>query len=422
MPGARAPRPLAERGALAALFAGALAVHLATVWGAAAAAGVPASHIAVYYDGHLYLEIARSFPIPYAAKGIAYTGFAPGYPALIYLLRLLVPDALASWGALALIASVVPAALAAVAFHLLGRELGLASLWPSLAFVAINSRWLLVSATAHPEPLALCLALLCFVAHLRGRLGLACVLLALAGLTRFPALLLGPALAYDLLVRQKRRDLRTLAWLSVPPLAFVLFVAYLHLRIPSYPGIAAAHSAFWQPHVTWPFATLVATARPSFWGAGNLAFELTYLWVGLYLLSIALGLRPADAPRRFLALWVAAIVFFHASLSEIIGAWAFRRLVLLAFPAALLILWRAGGERLPRTLLAPTLAGLVAFGTWLTVRDVSDVVARQAGGHPFLVQAIARLDTDVPHWVYFGEPRTRAEEERRRRAEPRARD
>jgi hypothetical protein len=416
MPGAERARRPAGRAALAALFAGALAVHLAAVWSTAAAAGVPASHIAVYFDGHLYLEIARSFPLPYAANGIAYTGFAPGYPALIYLLRLLVPDALASWGALALVASVVPAALAAVAFHLLCRELGIGSLWPSMAFVAVNSRWLSVSASAHSEPLALCLALLCFVAHLRGRFGLAVVLLALAGLTRFPALLLGPALAYDVLVRQQRRDLRTLAWLGVPPLAFGLFVAYLHLRIPSYPGLAAAHGVFWQAEVTWPFATLVEIAAPSLWGRGSFAFELTYLWVGLYLLSIAVGLRPSEAPRRFLALWVAAIVLFHASLSGIIGAWAFRRLVLLAWPAALLILWRAGGERLPRSVLAPALAALVAFGTWLTVRDVSDVVARQAGGHPFLVQAIARLDVDPPHWVYFGEPRTRAEAERRARA------
>jgi hypothetical protein len=392
-----------EAGRSAGLFAFALVVHGATTLMSAASLNLPLAHLGVYFDGHMYLEIARSFPLPYSAEGIAYTGFAPGYPALIYLTRLLVPAALASWGSLALLATVIPAALAAVVFYRLCRELELAALWPSIAFVVANSRWLSVAGTAHPEPLATCLALLCFLAHLRGRTGVAVVCLALAGLTRFPALLLGVPLAYDLLIRQRRRDLSTLAWLSVPPLAFALFVAYLHIRIPGYPGLAEAHRIFWDTHITWPFAALTHGFDRRFWGTLYPHFELTYAWAGIYLLSLALGLRPAERPRWFLVLWVASIVLFHTSLSGMIGAMDFQRLVLLAWPAALLIHWRAWGRRLPEAATALALAGLLALNGWATLRSITAGVMLQAPRQPFLARAIGRLNSDSPHWVVFYE-------------------
>ena len=155
---------------------------------------------------------------------------------------------------------------------------------------------------------------------------------------------------------------RTLAWLSVPPLAFALFVAYLHARIPGYEGVAAAHRVFWDAQLTWPFATLVEYVERARWGTLDSAFALTCTWVGIYLLSIALGLRPSERPRWFLALWVASIVLFHVSLDGLIGAADFQRLVLLAWPAALLILWRSWGRRLPAVAVALALAGLAVFG------------------------------------------------------------
>ena len=388
---------------MAGLFAFALLVHGAIMQMSSRAAGLPLSSLGVYFDGHMYLEIARSFPLPYAAEGIAYTGFAPGYPALIYASRLLVPAALAGWTSLALLSSLVPAALAAVVFYLLCRELELAPLWPTIAFVVANSRWLSVAGTAHPEPLATCLALLCFLAHLRGRTGIAVLCLALAGLTRFPALLLGVPLAYDLLVRQRRRELGTLAWLSVPPLAFALFVAYLNVRIPGYVGLAAAHRIFWDTHVTWPFAALVQSFDRRLWGTLYPHFELTYVWVGIYLLSLALRLRRSERARWFLALWVASIVLFHVSLSGLIGAADFQRLVLLAWPAALLIHWRAWGRRLPASAVAATLIGLLVFDGWVTLRSISAGVTLQTGRQPFLAEAIGRSGSDAPRWVQFRE-------------------
>lgn len=381
---------------MAGLFAFALAVHAATTYLGAAATGLPWAHLAVFFDGHMYLEIARSFPLPYAAEGVDYTGFAPGYPFLIYLTRQLVPAQLASWGSLALCASLVSAALAAVVFFRLCRELGLPAVWPSVTFVVANSRWLSVAATAHPEPLATCLALLCFLAHLRGRIGLSVLCLALAGLTRFPAFLLGIPLACDLLIRQRRRDLSTFAWLSVPPLSFALFVAYLHARIPGYVGMAEAHRVFWDTHLTWPFAALAWSVQQRL-----PRFDLVYVWVVVYGLALVLGLRVGERQRPFLALWVASIVLFHVSLDGVIGALDFQRLVLLAWPAALLIHWRAWGRRLPRAAVAVALAGLLIFGGFTTRRQITAAVLLQTTMQPFLGRAITRLDSDSPNWITF---------------------
>ena len=126
------------------VFALALAFQVATAALAAQSAGIPLAHLGVYFDGHLYIEIAKSFPLPYAPEGRHYLGHAPGYPALIALLRQLTPASWVDWGLAALLASWIPAALSASAFHALCRAAGCAPLWPTLLFVVANPRWLLI--------------------------------------------------------------------------------------------------------------------------------------------------------------------------------------------------------------------------------------------------------------------------------------
>ena len=45
------------------------------------------SNFGLFYDGHLYIEIAKSFPLPFGSGARDYMGHAPGYPALIALVR-----------------------------------------------------------------------------------------------------------------------------------------------------------------------------------------------------------------------------------------------------------------------------------------------------------------------------------------------
>ena len=62
-------------------------------------------NLAAFYDGHLYLEIAKSFPLPYPPAALDYAGHAPAYPALVSLLHVVSSWAHPHWGWLALLAS-----------------------------------------------------------------------------------------------------------------------------------------------------------------------------------------------------------------------------------------------------------------------------------------------------------------------------
>jgi hypothetical protein len=392
-----------DAGPLALLLVVALAVPVATASWVARDTAMPLAWLGVFFDGYLYIEIARSFPLPYAPEGRDYLGQAPGYPALIYLARLLTPASPANWGALALAASWIPAALSAAAFYACCRPLGVPPFWPSLAFAVGNPRWITVSATAHSESLAMLFGLLSLAAHLRGRLGWTVAWLSLAGLTRFPALLVGVALAFDVLVAQRRRDPRTLVLLGVPVLVFAAHNLYLLLHIPGYAGIAEAHRVFWDTHLTWPFEPLISNAWKWLRGtAPGPNFALTYASVAFYLASLVLGVRERERRLRFLALWVAAIVLFHVSLAGEWGGFDFARLAILAWPAGLLLVWRRLAVSAPLALTAAGWALGGALSVAIAVHVLSGAVRWQRTSYPWPAIAVRRLTEEQPRWFDFG--------------------
>jgi hypothetical protein len=364
---------------------------------------MPLGWLGVFFDGYLYLDIARSFPLPFSPEGRDYLGQAPGYPALIYLMRQLTPLDAVNWGMLALAASWLAGALCAGAFYLVCRAAGLAPFWPSVAFVLANPRWLSVAATAHPESLAMLFALLTAAAQLRGRLNQAVIWLSLAGLTRFPALLIGAALAFDVLLVQRRRDLRAFALLSLPLLVFAAHNLYLYLRVPGFEGMAAAHSVFWDTHLTWPFHAL--TENLVRWLRGEAPgpnFGITYLSVAFYLASLVAGLFEPERRLRFLAAWVAALLLFHISLAGEWGGFDIARLVILAWPAALLLLWRRVRLHAPPAAAAAGWAVAGALSAALTTSLLSEAVRWQRASYPWPAISVRRLHAEQPHWFDFG--------------------
>jgi len=364
---------------------------------------MPLAWLGVFFDGYLYLDIARSFPLPFSPEGRDYLGQAPGYPALIYLARQLTPLHPVNWGALALATSWLAAALCAGAFYAVCRAAGVAPFWPSVAFIVANPRWLSVAATAHPEGLAMLFVLLTAAAQLRGRLGWAVVWLSLAGLTRFPALLIGAALAFDSLWVQRRRDLRTLAMLSLPLLAFAAHNLYLFVRIPGYAGMGEAHRVFWDTHLTWPFQALIENAVRWLQGtAPGPNFALTYASVAGYLASLAVGLHEPERRLRFLVVWVAAILLFHVSLAGEWGGFDIARLAILAWPAALLLLWRRVRFSAPPAVAAAGWAVAGALSAAITADLLSDAVRWQRASYPWPTLSIRRLEAEEPRWFDFG--------------------
>jgi hypothetical protein len=396
--GARAPGRDDLLGS-ALIFAAAFAFQAAVSIAAAASGGLPLHALAAYYDGHLYLEIAKSFPLPYSPAGPDYLGHAPGYPALIALIHALSPDAWVDWGMAALLGAWIPAAASALAFRALCRAHGVAPLWPVLLFAAANPFRVLLGSTAHAEPCAELLAILCFVAFARGRLGWSALWLALASLCRFPAILLGIPLAFGVWFLRRERSARTLALLGAPLLAPALLHLYLWLRIPGFRSIFASHAIFWRAPFEDPFSSITALARMG--GSWRDAFPLWAVWLSLlvYALAIAVGLRRSERDRSHLAVWAAVIVVFHAALSGVMGALAIPRMMILAWPPSVLILWRPVGPRLPRA-AAALLCAALAVGSFVQSRDIVAWVTHNQK-QTFLPDVIARMDDDRPHWIDF---------------------
>lgn len=384
------------------VFALALAFHaLAGVLGALRA-GIPFSELGVYFDGHLYLQIAKSFPLPYAAEGRDYLGQAPLYPALIWLARLVVPAGLAGWGTLAVWVAWLGSAAAAAAFYLLAREVGTRPGWATALFVLANPRWASIAATAHPESLAMPLVILSLLAFSRRRLGLCVTWLSLAALARYPAILLGAPLAWGVLWLRRDLRLRSFAWLSLPIAVMGLFQLYLYFRIPDFAGILEAHRVFWDPEFVWPFQAFVQFAdrfHLSF-GFQPILLDLSLLF---YLSAIVLGLRRGVGHSTLvLAGCVAIVVLFHVSLSGRPAVNAFPRLVVAAWPAALLVHWRWLAPRLPTIGAGLLAASLGAASLWITTLQVEGAVALQRLRQPYLPRVLEGLERDQPDWVRFG--------------------
>ena len=386
--------------AVLVVFGLALAFHVVTAALAAHAVRIPLSHLGVYFDGHLYIEIAKSFPLPYAAEGRHYLGQAPGYPAAITLVRALTPSSLVNWGLAALLASWISAALSASAFFVLCRAAGCPPLWPSLLFVVANPSWLVIGSTAHAEPLAMLFSILAFAACLQNRLAASVGALSFATLARFPAVLAGPALAWGFLVTRRRRGWRVWLALATPLAALALLHLYLFARIPDFLGVIEAHRVFWDASLGAPFASILALPALRA-GALPLTLMLTLATLLFYVAAVVIGLRPRERERWVLSLWVAGIVLFHVSLSSEVAVRAFTRLAVLAWPGTLLVFWRWIGAKLPHAVAASACLALALASLGYARAQIEGAVIGQTRVQTFLHEEIRLLDHDQPHWVDF---------------------
>ncbi len=388
-----------DRRQLWLLFGLGLALEVATSWLGIRGSAETLSSLGVYFDGHLYLEIARSFPLPYAPEGPDYLGQAPGYPAVLYLARILTPDAYLDWGLLAVGCSWIAGALCGPAFYRLASLFTAAPLWPSLLFITANPRWVPLSAAAHPEPLAMLFCILGLSAFLRESWPRCGLWFSLAALTRFPSVLL--VVPLGLYALYERRGVRALAWLATPALSLVALHVYLRWRVPDFLSVFDSHQVFWNTEWTLPFRALIESSGSALWSPFYPDAAITYAFVAIYLIAIALGLRPNAQRHWLLSGWVATIVLFHASLSQIHGAIDFTRLAILAWPAAVLIFWHWIGRHMAGAPTAFACAVMAIYGIGISRMLISSAIPWQFQAQPFLEQARARLNSDEPHWVDF---------------------
>ena len=183
------------------------------------------------WDGPNYLTIAKTgYDVPdnYAILGYVYVEsyflrHFPVYPALIRLFSFV------GWQRSMLLVSILCAALAAILFYRLCRDVWQLPqpLFLASVFLFFPPRWLYFRSTGSTEATYLLFVLAAVYLFEKDRVGWASAMGALATLTRIPGVLVAAAFGLVLLQRKRWREL---PWLLLPPAALAGFFLYCWTR------------------------------------------------------------------------------------------------------------------------------------------------------------------------------------------------
>lgn len=376
--------PRAEGAALALAAVGARAVFLAA---GASALGVDWRDLALRYDGHVYLRIAKTFPALYVSdQGPFLTGWFPLYPALIRA-------AGAATGDLRVAALLVSMAASAAGILLFRRLAGHFSPRPGLAaalFVFFPPMWLVCGGLAFVEPVLLCAAIGAVLAAVEDRpwaAGLAGAAAALAQKSGFLVVVIAALVVWS---RKGRLSGRWLAALSLAALALAGLQAYLGFVFGdplinlSVQREIFGGSLFGPPFAAFARGIVEPSAFGGPWRRAAIAVS------GLFYLSVAAAAwRRRVAAQRPLLIWMGVILAFYFCLG---GYWAFHslpRFLLLASPAAILLV----EPFLPRgrALLAAAPLALLPFLAGLAELAQAESLLRRVWGAAYFSDASVKL-------------------------------
>ena len=320
----------------------AVALALATVASRVAflAAGASALEIdwrdlAVRYDGHLYLRIAKTLPALYVSAKYSYlpAGY-PLYPVLIRAAGLLTGD-------LRVAAIAVSLAASAASVLLFFRLAGHFSKRPGLAaaiFVFFPSTWLMTGSLAFVEPILIGAAIAAVLAVVEDRPWAAGAACAIAVLTQKSGFLIAVIVALLVWSRKGRLDRRWCAALALVPVAIAALQGYLWLALGDpLINVKVLRTAFGGALFGVPFAGFLrGVFEPSVFGGPVRRIAVTIS--GFFYLGIAAAAwRRGSAAERPLLIWLGVCLAFNFSLG---GYWAFHglpRYLVLAAPAAVLL-------------------------------------------------------------------------------------
>jgi hypothetical protein len=104
-----------------------------------------------------------------------------------------------------------------------------------------------------------------------------------------------------------------------------------------------------------------------------------------------------------LPLWVLLVAGFHLSLSSPLALRAFTRLAVLAWPAALLVVWRAAAHRLPDAAIGALCVVLGLAGTSYASRQNVEARSIQGRSQHWIGDAQRRIGHDEPKWYRLRE-------------------
>lgn len=339
-----------------ALFLAALGLRLACLAAVSWASGIRPPDLALFFDGHVYILIAKSLPrlygdvhafFPAFPKSVSYlTAWFPVYPALIAAVGPMLGDL--RWAALAV--SQAAAAAAVVLFYELARRFTRRPLAAAGLFLALPPIWLLCGSLAFVEPVYVCLFIATMLCHLSGKRAWAMALAGLVLVTQKSGFLILPImLLTDPGLRQAPR------WRALLPYAAALApVALLQAYLWSLYGdplvnVHAQQRVFGGTFFGWPgrafAASLLDPGQPF---RGLLGLRKLTITASLLFYAGALAVSwPRRTSRTFpLMVWLGVVLAFTLCLASANAFYVFPRYMLMAAPAAML-LWADRLERLP---------------------------------------------------------------------------
>lgn len=371
----------------AALVVSAFAARIVFLAAAASALGVDWRDLALRYDGHVYLRIAKTLPALYVSdQGPLLTGWFPLYPVLIRAAGALTGDLRIA----AILVSMAASAAAVLLFH---RLAGRFSARPGLAaavFVVFPPMWLVCGGLAFVEPVLVCAAVAAVLAAVEERPWACGAAAAAAALSQKSGVLVVVIAALVVWERKGRLDVRWLAALSLAPLAVAALQGYLWLTFGDpLINLRVQREVFGGSLFGLPFAAFVSgMLEPSAFGGAWRRAAIAAS--GFFYLAVAAaswrGLTPA---RRPLLIWLGVSLTFFFSLG---GFWAFHslpRFLLLGAPAAILLAepFLPRGRRL---LAAAPLALLPIFVGLLELAQ-ADALMRRVWGESYFSRASLEL-------------------------------
>lgn len=384
MTGAGRLSPAAEGAALALA---AVASRIAFLAAAASALGVDWRDLALRYDGHVYLRIAKTLPALYVSdQGPLLTGWFPLYPVLIRAAGALTGDLRTA----AILISITASAAGVVLFHRLAARFSSRPGLAAAVFVVFPPMWLVCGGLAFVEPLLVCAAIAAVLAAVEERPWVCGAAAAAAALSQKSGALVVVIAALVVWSRKGRLDGRWLAALALAPLAAAALQAYLWLTFGDpLINLRVQREVFGGSLFGLPFAGFVkGVLEPSAFGGPWRRAAIAAS--GLFYLAVAAAAWRGRTPaRRPLLLWLGVVLAFFFCLG---GFWAFHslpRFLLLGAPAALLL----AEPLLPRgrTLLAAAPLALLPFFVGLVELAQADALMRRVWGEGYFSAASREL-------------------------------
>jgi hypothetical protein len=334
---------VSARAEKAALAAAAFVAHAGFTFAAAAAVGADWRDMALRYDGHVYLLIAKTFPHLYvdplplfpALKDPAFlTGWFPLYPLLIRAAGLVAGDLRVA----ALAVSWLAATLSVLLFRRLAARFAQRPGLAAAIFIFFPPMGLVMGGMAFVEPVFVCAALAAVVAALEDRPW------ACAGACAAALLAQKSGFLVPLIVILIRRDAKGAAGVRrfAPVLLAALAPAALQVylwRVFGDPliNVAVERAHFGGAFFGLPFsAYLAGVFGASFFGGLEVRASVA-LCGAFYVGSAAAAWRRDRRVERPLLIWLAAVLAFYFSLQGGLAFLSLPRFLFLGAPAAVLL-------------------------------------------------------------------------------------